>query len=108
MIFRFIMRFLAVSALALGVISAVLDAARSIGASKVVVTSLSATWTSLSPQSLDAAKAYVEARGVPGLWDPVVTSILSVPTAAFLVVLALVFYLLGHRRENPASRYALR
>lgn len=108
MVFRFIMRFLSVSALAIGVIVAVLDAARSIGASKIVVTSIAKSWTTLSPESFNASKAYVEAHGVPYLWDPVITSVLSVPTAIALAVLALLLYMLGHKREHPASRYALR
>jgi hypothetical protein len=108
MVFRFIMRILSVSALAIAVIVAVLDAARSIGASRLVTTSLANSWTSLSPGSFNASKAYVEAQGVPYLWDPIVTSLLSVPTAIALAVLAVVFYMLGHKREHPASRYALR
>jgi len=108
MVFRLVMRFLALSALALCVISFVIDATRSIGASRLVVTSLAQSWMGLSPQSFEGAKTYVEAQGLPDLWDPAITSALSVPTAAFLAALALVFYLLGYRRENPASRYAFR
>jgi len=108
MLLRLIMRFLALSALALAVISFVIDATRSIGTSKLVVTSVGQSWATLSPQSLDNARAYVEAHGLPGLWDPGITSALAAPTAAVLGVLALLFYMMGYRREERRARFALR
>ena len=108
MVLRFIMRFLAVSALAIAVIVAVIDAARSIGASRLTLTSVESTWTSFAPQTFEVVRTHVESLGVPYLWDPIALALLSVPTAAFLAVLALIFYALGYRRDHPASRYALR
>lgn len=108
MLFRLIMRFLALSSLALGVISFVIDATRTIGTSKLVVTSVGQSWTQLAPQSLENARAYLETHALPGLWDPGITSLLAAPTAAVLGFLALLFYMIGYRGEKRRTRLALR
>ncbi|KXF78854.1 hypothetical protein ATN84_03575 [Paramesorhizobium deserti] len=103
---RFMFRALAVAALALAVIFAVLDAARSIGASKFIATPFVDIWTSASPQTLADAKAltthYISALA----WDPVLVWMLDWPAWLILGVLALIFYAVGHRRERGFGRFA--
>ncbi|PRD43323.1 hypothetical protein C5748_11450 [Phyllobacterium phragmitis] len=104
--FRFMFRALAVAALALAVISAVLDAARSIGASKFIATPLLGIWASASPQTLADAKALTTHYISAVAWDPVLIWVLGQPAWLILAVLALLFYAVGHRRERGFGRFA--
>ncbi|MBB2972188.1 hypothetical protein [Mesorhizobium sp. RMAD-H1] len=104
--FRFMFRALAVAALALAVIFAVLDAARSIGASKFIATPLGDIWTSASPQTVADAKSWVEHHISVVAWDPVLVWVLGQPAWLILGVLALLFYAMGYRRERGFGRFA--
>jgi len=105
-VFRFIFRALAVAALALAVIFAVLDAARSIGASKFIATPLADIWASASPQTLADAKALTTHYIGALAWDPVLVWVLDRPAWLILGVLAFIFYAVGHRRERGFGRFA--
>jgi hypothetical protein len=98
---RFILRALAMIALAVAVVMAVVDATRSVVASAIVVTPLLASWQTVSPQTLASLRDGVEALGVPILWDPVIVSVLSLPGFAIFAALSFVLYLAGRR---PRSR----
>ncbi|MDN2579652.1 hypothetical protein [Aquibium sp. ELW1220] len=98
---RFFFRFLAVLSLAAAVILAVVDATRSIAASELVLTPLGTSWFAVSPGTLNLAQALVQRYVFPGLWDPLIVSILNLPGFAVFLVLALLFYAIGRR---PARR----
>ncbi|RCS24834.1 hypothetical protein DUT91_05080 [Phyllobacterium salinisoli] len=104
--FRFMFRALAVAALALAVILAVLDAARSIGASQFITTPLRDIWASTSPQTLADAKALTTHYISAVAWDPVLVWVLDRPSWLILGVLALLLYAVGHRRERGFGRFA--
>ncbi|QND51454.1 hypothetical protein HB779_05735 [Phyllobacterium sp. 628] len=105
---RAVLRLLAYIALAMAIIAAVLDAARSVGASHIITTSLQESWQSLSAPSLALVEAYFKAHIYPILWDPLMLWILAAPTFAVFAVLAFLLYALGFRRENRAGRFAAR
>jgi hypothetical protein len=98
--FRFLFRTFAVATLALAVIFAVLDAARSLSASKLVVTPLADVWSAASPQTMADAKIWVAHYIDAAAWDPVLVWVLECPVWAVLASLALLFYALGYRREG--------
>jgi hypothetical protein len=100
-VIRFFFRFLAVLSLAAAVILAVVDATRSIAASELVLTPLGTSWFAVSPGTLNLAQALVQRYVFPGLWDPLIVSILNLPGFAVFLVLALLFYAIGRR---PARR----
>lgn len=103
---RFVFRLLALSTLAIAVIAAVLDAARSLGASRLVTTSLAESWMQLSPDTLTRSGEWAEQHLYPLLWDPIVLSVLKAPTWLFFFALACLFHLASYRRRPAAGRFA--
>jgi hypothetical protein len=107
-VIRSILRLLAYVALAMAIIAAVLDAARSVGASHLVTTSLQESWQSLATGSLSLVETYFKAHLYPLLWDPLMLWVLATPTFVVFAILAFLLYALGYRRENRAGRFAAR
>ncbi|WP_274626819.1 hypothetical protein [Arvimicrobium flavum] len=104
---RFLFRFLAAIALAIAVIMAVLDATRTVAASELVMTPLVDSWTAMSPDSLEAAQAFVSSRLHPLVWDPVATSLLALPGFAVFALLSLGLFAIGHRPVRRSGDFAL-
>lgn len=106
--FRFVLRSFAVVFLALAVIFAVLDGARSVGASEWVVKPLLDIWARGAPESLGDAEAFMTHYiGVAG-WDTVFVPVLEQPGWLVFGVLALLFYLAGYRRKKPFGSFSAR
>lgn len=104
---RFLLRLFATVALAIAVVLAVIDATRSIAASALTLTSLGKNWQTVAPQSLEAARRFVEQSAWPAGWTHIAVPLLSLPAFAVFAVLALLLYAGGHRRRRGApSRYA--
>jgi len=103
---RFLFRALATFALAAAVVMAVLDATRSIAADAFVTTPLRESWNGVSAGTFAAAEAALRGLPVPGLWDPLAVSVLSLPGFAVFGGLALIFYLIGHRPARSGRRFA--
>jgi len=103
---KVILRILAMFALAMALITAVLDITRSIADSSVVITSLGYDWLTRSPGSLEAARNLVETYVHPLLWDPVIQTVLKAPSWAVFAVLWLVLKALsGSRRTSWRDRF---
>jgi hypothetical protein len=96
---RFVLRVLSVIALAAATILAVLDATRTIAASKLVLTPLRQSWADMAPASLAAAGEAVTSHA-PYLWDPVIVWILALPGFLVFLVLALVLQALGTKSRR--------
>ncbi|HZP21407.1 MAG TPA: hypothetical protein VFB16_14515 [Bauldia sp.] len=100
---RFLLRFVGLWLIAGSLVAVVVDGARSIAASEVLVTPLGRTWLDLDPASLAATQAFVEqnleARIGSWLWDPAMLALLAVPTFAFLAVLGGLLAWLGRKRR---------
>ena len=98
--FRFVLRCLAVVCLALAVIFAVLDGARSVGAQEFVVKPLLEMWAVGAPELLGDAEALVTHYIGLVAWDRVFVPLLEQSGWLVFGVLALLFYLAGYRREK--------
>ena len=105
---RSLFRLLAYIALSLAIIAAVLDAARSVGASHLIMTPLRDSWQSLSAPSLALAEASIKTHIYPILWDPIMLWVLETPTFIVFALLAFLLYAMGYRRQNRVGRFAAR
>ncbi len=81
----------------------VLDATRSVAASGVVLTPLSASWGGAFPQSFQAVESFVTTRLGATAWDAALGSALALPGWVVFAALALAFHA-AIRRPEP-SRY---
>ena len=104
---RFLFRMLGMVALAVTVIMLVVDATRTIAAGSLVVTPLIESWQAVSPGTLSALRALVQAGIHPALWDGIAQYILGLPGFALFAVFALVFSFLGRRPERRIGRFAI-
>ena len=99
---RFLFRSIAVMCLAIAVIFAVVDAARSIGASTLVLTPLTDSWDSALPGTRIALGQWLNDSVHPIAADPVFTTIVTWPTVLIFGGLALLCGLLGRPpRRRP-------
>ena len=104
--FRFLFRFMAMVALAVAVIMAVVDATRTIAASELVLTPLNTSWLAVSPDTFAALQILVAEKAHPLLWDPVIVSILALPGAVVLAVLALLLFAVGRKPDRRGTGFA--
>ena len=70
------------------------------GEGQWVLTPLGEHWFNLHAASLNTLQAAIERNVSPILWDPVVVSLLQVPTWVFFGVLGLLMYWLGRHRHH--------
>jgi hypothetical protein len=98
---RLIFRIFALLSLSIAVISAVVDAARSLSASSLVLTSLLKGWNSIAPSSLAFVQSFFQENFPVFFTDPVLIFVLNMPAAAVFAVLAALFYVIGAKREKP-------
>ena len=100
--FKSILRILALFALAMALITAVLDITRSIADSALIMTPLGLDWFNLSPATLRMAQATVQDYLHPYLWDPVIQNILLAPSWFIFGVL---WFLLARAGRRHKSRW---
>ena len=105
-VIRFLFRVLATLTLAAAVVLGVVDATRSVAASRLVTTPLRESWEAAFPGSLDSAQAFVQENVAGFLWDPVAVAILGQPGFAVLAVLAFLLYAAGRRSARPRDEWA--
>lgn len=97
---RFLFRLLAMISLCVAVIMAVLDGARSVAASSVVLKPLGVSWFETSPDTLNLAQAIVQRYLLPVIWDPAMIWVLNQPGFAVMGVLSLLLYIAGYKRKK--------
>lgn len=102
---RFIFRSLSVLFLAQAVIFAVLDGARSVGASQLVFKPLLAMWERNAPESLMDVEAWVTQHLGERVWYSFAISVLQQPGWLIFGILALIAYLIGYKRERRFGRF---
>ena len=102
---RLFFRFLSLAALAVAAIMAVLDATRSIAASRFVVTSLGESWSTTLPSSYALAQESARTYLHPIAWDPIALTALQLPGSVVFAVLALLFYAVGRKPRRHASGF---
>ena len=86
--------------LCVAVIMAVLDGARSVAASAVVLKPLGVSWFETSPDTLNLAQAIIQRYLLPVIWDPFVIWVLNQPGFAVMAVLSLLLYIAGYKRKR--------
>ena len=99
----FLSRFIGLWMIAGALVALVIDATKTIAASKLTVTPLGLAWYTLSPSTLMAAQEFVqrtiETTVGRWLWDPVIQWILLLPTWAVFGALGFLLTYLGRRRR---------
>ncbi|WP_394888875.1 hypothetical protein ACG873_27415 [Mesorhizobium sp. AaZ16] len=103
---RLLFRLLAMIALAVAVIMAVLDATRTIAAEQLVLTPLNTSWMTMSPDTLDAVRVFVQDRIHPLIWDPVAVLVLGLPGFVVFGAIAFLLYAIGRRPQRRVGRFA--
>jgi hypothetical protein len=97
-----ILRVLGVWLLLAAMVALTVDGTKSLasGEGQWVVTPLGKQWFDLHAASLNTLQAAVERHIVPWLWDPVILSLLQVPTWVFFGALGFALYWVGRRRRH--------
>jgi hypothetical protein len=103
---RFLFRLLALIALAVATIMAVVDATRSIAASRLVTTPLGTSWAATFPDQLAFAEQAVRAHLGAAAWDSYAATVLQWPGFAVFGGLALILYAIGRRPGRRPAAFA--
>lgn len=98
--FSFLFRGIGFVLLAAAAMFAVIDGTKSIAASSLQLTSLGSTWKDTNPQSLLKIQQAVEST-IAVAWNPVMTTLLALPTSLVLALIAFLFLKLGKGRRRP-------
>jgi hypothetical protein len=100
---RFLARTLGLVVFAASFIALVADGIRSLASKAPVTTPLGESLAAGLPDLLPAARAMVETRLHPYLWDPVIATVLGWPTFAVGGVAGVILMLAGARRRRRGS-----
>ncbi len=101
---RLLFRTLALLSLSVAAISAVVDAARSLAATSLVMTSLLKGWSTVAPSSLAFVQSFFQEKLPEFFSNPGLNFLLNMPAAAVFAVLAALLYAVGAKRERPFGR----
>ena len=95
-----LLRFLAGVLLLVAVIFAVNDATRLAGPDRGSAVTMHQTWSTVSPNSLNAAQRAVQSTTHPAVWTWGVHPLLQLPAWALFGLLGLVLAFVGRRRRR--------
>ena len=93
-------RIVAVPLLIIAVIALVTDVTRIMNGTSIRFATVNEHWTRLAPQSLTAAKVFVQKSTHPLVWDQGVQSLIAMPAFAMFGILGGVVGYLGRRRRR--------
>jgi hypothetical protein len=99
-------RFLSFLCLTAAVCAGTLDSIRSVSTSHLVITSFSAAWAELLPASMAMAETGFAHYIHPEAWRWVSGLLSGIPAFAFLLGLALLFWIAGYRKQKTQGRFA--
>ncbi len=97
---RLVLRVAGTWLIGLALVLFVVDGTRSLGANRLVYTSLVELWTQLHPPSLDAVSAFFESRFFADLLDAVLQALLNYPAFVVIGVPGILLALLGRARRR--------
>lgn len=100
-------RILAFLLIAAGFVAAIMDGARSLANSTLDYARVGTTAMRLLGERFSQLQPAIERNIHPLLWDPVMITLLMLPTSVVLLVLGLLFYRIG-RRSGSAIGYITR
>ena len=103
---RFLLRLVGLLLLAGAFAALIVDGTRSVAAGRIALMSLGRTIGAISPEAFVKMHAVIETH-VPTLWDPVLVTILLLPTWCVLGLVGLVLIALA-RPPRPKIGYARR
>jgi hypothetical protein len=101
---RFLFRTLALLAFAIAVMFAVIDATRSIGAAALVTTPFQESFELVAPLLLENMRNWLAGNAPEFVTDPVLVTVLKLPTFAVFTVFAVLFYVIGRRPHRQGFR----
>jgi hypothetical protein len=104
---RFICRLIGLALLAGAFAAAVIDGARSIAASRLIVTSLGSTLYAAFPNKMPLLQPFIERQIHPFLWNPILYHVLLAPNWAVLGLVAVIL-LYALRKRPPPIGYSER
>ncbi|MEZ5872755.1 MAG: hypothetical protein R3D32_13125 [Nitratireductor sp.] len=93
-------RVISLACLAIALVSGVLDLARSIADSALVLTPLHMDWQRFNPSSLELVRQFITQNLYPFFWDPVFVTLLKSPTWALFAILAILFSIGARNRRR--------
>jgi hypothetical protein len=103
----FFSRFVGLWLIAGALVALVVDATKSVAASALIVTPLGAAWSDLNVATLMSAQEFVQRNIEPTigrwLWDPVIQTILLLPTWGILGGLGFLLTWLGRPRRLKSA-----
>ncbi|MEM8540174.1 MAG: hypothetical protein AAGF25_04385 [Pseudomonadota bacterium] len=102
---RFIIRTISVVCLALSVMFLIIDATRSVGVSELVWTPMAKSWGRFFPESLTSFSTWLSTTAHPLLNDPVLATLLNLPTFVVFAGLAALFYIIGYKRRRRSDYF---
>jgi hypothetical protein len=91
----FIFRTLGFILLAVAAMFAVIDGTKSIAAEHLRFTSFGDAWKDMHPASLQSAQHMLE-NTAPFLWNPVLTTLMLIPTSIVIALIAFIFLKFGN------------
>lgn len=98
---KFFAKLIGFIALAMTVITAILDLTRSIANSAMTITPLGLEWFNFHLPSLNGFQVGIERKlGAPWLWENVIQNILLAPSWVVFGALAIIFLWMGRRKER--------
>ena len=97
-----ILRVLGIWSLLVAMVALTIDATTSLasGDQQWIMTPLGEHWFTLHAPSLNTSQAAIERYVHPFLWDPLILSLLQLPTWIVFGVLGLLLYWCGRRRRS--------
>ena len=100
---RFLLRALGLLFIAAALLAVVLDAARSIAASAVTLTSVEGVWFGVDPASLVAVEQFIRLRAAEAGAQPALDWILAAPASVVLTTVGFLLVLVGAPRGRRAA-----
>lgn len=103
---RFLLRFLSLLLLVGAVMAGIVDSIQSVASEAVVVMPFGGALFSLNPEILAVAETYSLTHLPPIIWNGFAEWLLLQPASGVFLVLSLLFWCLGFKREPAAGRFA--
>jgi len=103
---HFLLRFASLVALVVAVIAGTIDSIQSVAASAVVMTPMGDAWNDVSPSSLASLRSAVAYYVHPRFYDTAMQWLLFQPAFAVFLVLSLLLWMVGYKRQPAAGRFS--
>jgi hypothetical protein len=103
---RAVLHVLSFVALVAAILVGTLDSIQSVSSSGVVLTSLGNAWLNLDPESLTLAELSANDYISADIWRPFVAPVLAQPACGVFLVLALIFWMIGYRKQSFTGRFS--